>query len=157
MLINPFYLWSSQKCNLFTAIIYSELLTHPNTTIGIADIRAPISMRGSFILAIASREFWLIQRRPLECSSQIDRPFAESSRVDRAARHKLFRGRGQLANSKGRAVASNLRMILGSLNEWPATAVCCLSKMHIHDFYQKRGGWSDDPREKLHVHLFVII
>jgi len=38
-------------------------------------------------------------------------PFAESSRVDRAARHKLFRGRGQSANSKGRA-GRNLRMIL---------------------------------------------
>jgi len=38
-------------------------------------------------------------------------PFAESSRVDRAARHKLFRGRGQPANSKGQA-GRNLRMIL---------------------------------------------
>jgi len=38
-------------------------------------------------------------------------PFAESSRVDRAARHKLFRGRGQSANSKGRT-GRNLRMIL---------------------------------------------
>lgn len=35
------------------------------------------------LLVIASRESWLIQRRPLECSSQI-RPFAESSRVVRA-------------------------------------------------------------------------